>query len=721
VIEDKWPKSNPAWERLIEQSWRALEKLQHDGKFDAMRSELGQGSGEVEEVSSLVGTEAILDLRDRAPEWARNIDWIGALYASLQKENQIQLLESTTEEIEIEGCEKLIDRHAKEVESELEISPVHRLSPVATATLVSVLTRAQLLPDRPNAAKLTTDPRLIATLIFQSRVLTDNSLVTDMKVHPYALYQIRRSLVLAGLTFEGSLREAIGVELDRIRDTTLQITETLLARSQIGGVRDGENVALVFCAAALALGPPDPRYVIEALSAAVGGQSPRGDWQQGRRIGQHLDPDTGRQLFVSTHEVALAFAEAILWLGQVPGASSRLKPDATEALQLAVDYLRESRVEFNRKAGSGVDDENALVVGWTSSHVYGHTHVDTRATSAALRLTVATRAIAEQIRSVRALEEFEEVWDPDVDHTPSYLKWKKYIKESEPDSENPILGYLDENFVQAVEKRKQEDRRPWARIPAMSAILFGPPGTTKTTIVKAMAQGLGWPLVTLSPGTFIRDGLENVEKRAGEVFSHLRDLTRVVVLFDECDELFRKRRGFSGSVNERSNEEARSISAFMTASMLPKLQGLRDNGQIFFVIATNYLEEIDPAAKRIGRIDRVVGVGWPDTKQRGKIIEQTLAQDLPKGLMKKPEMQDVIAELAGKTHYCVRGELVELARGLAAEIRLQKASGKDIDADVVGKLGVITPSITADEYTAFRESAKARSACHHANMGEMKE
>lgn len=713
-----WPKPNPAWDRLAEQAWRALQRLQSEGQFEAMRSESGEGAGVIEEISSLTGTEAILDLRDRVPEWARNIDWTGVLYESLNGASQIELLEKTREEIKVKReCADLVEEYAKEVKDATGVAPVRHLSPVAASTLVSALSRAQLLPDRPSTPKLTTDERLIATLIFQSRVLTDDALVTTMKIHPYVLYQIRRSLWLAGLTFEGQLREAIDAELDRTRKTTLRITETLLARSQIGGVRDGEMVALVFCAAALALGPPDPRYVTEALSVAAGGQSSRGDWPQGRRIGQHLDPDTGEQLVVSTHEVGLAFAEAILWLAQVPGARSRLGEDALDALQLAVDYLRESRVEFTSNTDSAVD-ENPLVVGWTSTHVYGHTHIDTRATAAALRLTVATRAIAEQIRSERALEEFEEVWDPTVDHTPAYLKWEHYIKHSEPDGENPILGYLDENFVQADKSRKREDPRPWARIPAMSAILFGPPGTTKTTIVKAMAQGLSWPLVTLSPGTFIRDGLENVERRASEVFSHLRDLRGVVVLFDECDELFRKRRGLAEGDREAGNENARSISAFMTASMLPKLQGLRDNGQILFVIATNYIEDIDPAAKRIGRIDRIVGVGWPDMQQREAIIKKTLAGELSRNQMKKPAIKEAVTQLADKTHYCVRGELVELARSLAVEIRIQ---GKDVRPEVVDALGSIDPSIDPPERVAFRESAKARSACHRHNVGEMKE
>ncbi len=40
-----------------------------------------------------------------------------------------------------------------------------------------------------------------------------------------------------------------------------------------------------------------------------------------------------------------------------------------------------------------------------------------------------------------------------------------------------------------------------------SGILFGPPGTGKSTYVKKVAQYLGWPLATLDPSDFASGGL----------------------------------------------------------------------------------------------------------------------------------------------------------------------------------------------------------------------
>src|SRR6185295_5615545 len=45
----------------------------------------------------------------------------------------------------------------------------------------------------------------------------------------------------------------------------------------------------------------------------------------------------------------------------------------------------------------------------------------------------------------------------------------------------------------------------------VSFILYGPPGSGKTYLLKQLAAALGWPLISLSPGNFIRDGLEKIE------------------------------------------------------------------------------------------------------------------------------------------------------------------------------------------------------------------
>ena len=46
-----------------------------------------------------------------------------------------------------------------------------------------------------------------------------------------------------------------------------------------------------------------------------------------------------------------------------------------------------------------------------------------------------------------------------------------------------------------------------------SAILFGPPGTAKTTVVGSIAKRLGWGFVTIDTSSFLQDGMGNVAQR----------------------------------------------------------------------------------------------------------------------------------------------------------------------------------------------------------------
>ena len=82
-----------------------------------------------------------------------------------------------------------------------------------------------------------------------------------------------------------------------------------------------------------------------------------------------------------------------------------------------------------------------------------------------------------------------------------------------------------------------------------------------------MADGLGWPVLLLSPGNFIEEGLEFIEAQARSVFDHLLQLSRAVVVFDECDELFRDRAPI------KSTEQMRGITAFVTRKHAPEIAG----------------------------------------------------------------------------------------------------------------------------------------------------
>lgn len=157
-----------------------------------------------------------------------------------------------------------------------------------------------------------------------------------------------------------------------------------------------------------------------------------------------------------------------------------------------------------------------------------------------------------------------------------------------------------------------------------SALLFGPPGTSKTTFAKGLAGRLDWPLIVITPSEFLSKGLEQIYVRATEIFEDLMDLARVVVFFDEMDAL----------AQTRGNATLDVTRQLLTTSMLPKLGDLYDRATVLFLMATNHKKDLDPAIIRPARFDLLLCVGPPSWEYKLAGIRHVL-RDLPTGNIDK--------------------------------------------------------------------------------------
>lgn len=171
----------------------------------------------------------------------------------------------------------------------------------------------------------------------------------------------------------------------------------------------------------------------------------------------------------------------------------------------------------------------------------------------------------------------------------------------------------------------------------VSALLFGPPGTSKTQVAKALAGELGWPLVEIDPSHFLQDSFQNIYVQAERIFEDLMDLSGVVVLFDEMDALVQKRDTETAVDTE---------SKFLTTYMLPKLAKLHDKGQIAFLMATNFQAKFDDAIKRAGRFDYLLCMGPPTLTAKCDGLH--LFFDLKKGTPQTEAAGKLIKAYCGK-------------------------------------------------------------------------
>ncbi|MEQ1763855.1 MAG: ATP-binding protein [Pyrinomonadaceae bacterium] len=160
---------------------------------------------------------------------------------------------------------------------------------------------------------------------------------------------------------------------------------------------------------------------------------------------------------------------------------------------------------------------------------------------------------------------------------------------------NSPIPFLHSKFSKFMEKGMSANRE-WSQ-EVSSVLLFGPPGTAKSTTVKSLAQKLNWHFLEISPSDFIIDGLDRIEQNAKELFRKLSTLRETVILFDELDSLF----------VDRDFLAPESMINFIVPAMLPKLQGLNKrakNQRLLIVVATNFYDRLDAAMVRLGRIDK---------------------------------------------------------------------------------------------------------------------
>jgi len=149
-----------------------------------------------------------------------------------------------------------------------------------------------------------------------------------------------------------------------------------------------------------------------------------------------------------------------------------------------------------------------------------------------------------------------------------------------------------------------------------SAVLFGPPGTSKTTLVESLAGCLSWKYVEVHASDFLSEGMDRVPARADLIFMRLMELDHCVILFDEIDELIRVRDAGSSAPFGR----------FLTTSMLPKLAKLWNQRRVLFFVATNDIEAADPAIKRSQRFDAAMFIAPPAfEKKKERLAELGVA------------------------------------------------------------------------------------------------
>jgi len=245
------------------------------------------------------------------------------------------------------------------------------------------------------------------------------------------------------------------------------------------------------------------------------------------------------------------------------------------------------------------------------------------------------------------------------------LSATKYWKECIENEREPLLDGLEVGSIYKTCERIRtgyiSPREPNTKDDAKyTFLLSGPPGTGKTSLCSSIAAALGWPFINITVSDFLAGGAAEVEARVKAIFRMLTEQTQSVILLDEIDNFLLDRES-----NRYSKQEG--IFQFMTPGMLTKLHEFRERASSILVVATNFVERIDPAIRRQGRFDDQLVLLPPDKARRRKIVDTILGRSSNLYTLDKLDSSKV-DKLIEKTALFTFGELRDLVKQSARNV-----------------------------------------------------
>lgn len=174
---------------------------------------------------------------------------------------------------------------------------------------------------------------------------------------------------------------------------------------------------------------------------------------------------------------------------------------------------------------------------------------------------------------------------------------------------------LEEGVIESIvgDAREFLDMEDWyidAGIPHRRGyLLYGPPGTGKSSTIHALAGELGMEIYSLSlaagfvDDSFLQRAASSIPKRA--IFL-IEDIDCAFPSREEGEHPMPLLHGYPGMMGLGPRLSSRTRSAVTLSGLLNVIDGVgSEEGKLFFA-TTNYIDHLDPALLRPGRIDRKI-------------------------------------------------------------------------------------------------------------------
>jgi len=201
--------------------------------------------------------------------------------------------------------------------------------------------------------------------------------------------------------------------------------------------------------------------------------------------------------------------------------------------------------------------------------------------------------------------------------------------------------------------------------PPKGILLYGPPGSGKTLIARAVANETG-------AFFFLINGPEIMSKLAGESESNLRKAFEeaeknapAIIFIDEIDSIAPKREKTQGEVERR-----------IVSQLLTLMDGMKSRAHVIVMGATNRPNSVDAALRRFGRFDREIDIGVPDETGRLEVLRIHTKN------MKLDDEVD-LEKVSKETHGYVGADLAALCTEAALQCIREKMDVIDLEDDTI--------------------------------------
>jgi transitional endoplasmic reticulum ATPase len=222
--------------------------------------------------------------------------------------------------------------------------------------------------------------------------------------------------------------------------------------------------------------------------------------------------------------------------------------------------------------------------------------------------------------------------------------------------------------------------------PPKGVLLYGPPGTGKTLLAKAVATESGANFISVKGPELVSKWVGETEKGIRNVFKKARQVSPVIVFFDEIDAM----------AMHRGASDASHVYDSAVNQILTELDGIELLKDVVIIAATNRPDLVDPALLRPGRFDKLIYVVAPDEEARHSIMKVHTA-GMP--LEKAVSLREFAKKMEGYSGADLEGVIREAALSCLDDNKMKTS---DISKDDFEKaMKKIRPSLSKDITDAY--------------------